>query len=186
MDPAPTPTAQAIPATAIAHAPPQLPLNCQFATTSPCTEAGCQSMQKIAGACQHRRCKKHCLKRSTPCGFKSHDQERRAMATVPVDALPDPFRLTHPPPVVPPTPHLTQATSTQALAPTQPTHQYRDAMPEQMKREWDVRTQAQVQRNEDEARRRRNLVLVNHTITAHGWAKVCIAHTAYIRVANPM
>lgn len=163
---------------AAAERPVPLPLNCQFVSTSPCSEAGCRSMQKVATACQHQRCKKHCLERVTPCGFKSHDQERRALALVPVEPLPDPFRLTHPAPVVPPTPPTALMLDTPfstALAPTQPTRHYRDTMPDEMKREWDRRTRAQVQRSEDEAKRRKNLILVGHTITVHGWSKVRVA-----------
>ncbi|KAI0357591.1 hypothetical protein OH77DRAFT_1422470 [Trametes cingulata] len=74
----------------------------RFVQQSGCIEDGCTAGGKLANSCSHRRCKKHCILQHTPCGCKAHDQARRALVTIPVPVLADPFRLAHPPPVIPP------------------------------------------------------------------------------------
>ncbi|KAH9848387.1 hypothetical protein C2E23DRAFT_862619 [Lenzites betulinus] len=143
--------------------------------TSSCQEPGCRSGQKLATGCSRIRCKKHCLEHPTPCGFKSHDQTRRALAVVPVPVVRDPFSLSHPPPVIPPQNH--QPTTIQShLGPAKPgsstepsPRNQREVMPDGMKRDWDMAMHQRLEKTRAVAQRRHNLLMVERTFSIHAW-----------------
>ncbi|KAI0336346.1 hypothetical protein GY45DRAFT_1238388 [Cubamyces sp. BRFM 1775] len=146
----------------------------QFVTKATCVAPGCRSTGRVANDCHHRLCKKHCLGEHTPCGFKSHDQERRALAFIPVPQVTiDPFELTQPKPSIPlaptPTPYPVDVPSPAFNSGPPTSRTYRVDMPEDMKREWDERAQALLKKREAEEQRRKHLAQVEHSVTVHIW-----------------
>ncbi|OJT10128.1 hypothetical protein TRAPUB_12527 [Trametes pubescens] len=147
--------------------------------TVSCQEPGCRSAQKPASDCARKRCKKHCLDYPTPCGFKAHDQTRRALAAAPVPPTQTPFTLSHPAPVIPPRPR--QFTPSQPILDPQvsvatqledlgsSSHIQRDVMPEEMKQDWDTAMRERLEKTRAVAERRHNLLMVERTFNVNAW-----------------
>ncbi|OJT01617.1 hypothetical protein TRAPUB_7959, partial [Trametes pubescens] len=129
-----------------------------------CCEAGCRSAQKLASACTRQRCKKHCLGHPTPCGFRAHDQERKAPAAHPIPPPTDIFSLSHPEPATPsiPAPVGIGAPGNPQPGGTGPVdiaRVHRAVMPDELKADWDAAMKRQLQKNRAEAERRENMIM---------------------------
>ncbi|RPD58650.1 hypothetical protein L227DRAFT_504941 [Lentinus tigrinus ALCF2SS1-6] len=143
---------------------------------------GCKSSMVAAG-CTQQWCKRCCLRQLTPCGFRAHDQARMALRTGGAQGDVDPFQLTQPRPVIPPTPLPLAAIASAATSATTdgqspsgdaavPTpRSFKIPMPTSLQQDWDTRQAAWMSKVRAEEKRRKNLLLLEHTVHVHVWAK---------------
>ncbi|OJT10786.1 hypothetical protein TRAPUB_12699, partial [Trametes pubescens] len=149
------------------------------------------SAQKLASACTRQRCKKHCLGHPTPCGFRAHDQERKALAAHPIPPPTDIFSLSHPEPATPsiPAPVGIGAPGNPQPGGTGPVdiaRVHRAVMPDELKADWDAAMKRQLQKNRAEAERRENMIMdgsVSTQIQVQGppsWPTIELAKLSHV------